>query len=387
MQTIVKHSEFKESHITLSKNKLLLNNVSGEAGIDTARKIEIATLAVILTNEIRLQAIQDGYCESPSYTLINTSSESLTTTLVRFLNLYDKQGKAFEPLLEKLQNRSGEKLTALILPELQMIHTEWLRIYQNADKYLNLELNYVDPNEVAALRRLVDSGIFYNLMDDITGYARYFFQPLSWKTKLANILYANKTGLVMKLLTSYEHCLDFKIRLPQRELGEDIWLISKDNEYYIFGKKEKTNLIFYQLTSEFDLFGYPIDFKCLDNNTDTSENIRLLIEMSQEETSLMHRTRSMTPVEAMKHCINVLLGYLNNDLTGSRKNTSPEIHREFLMNMGRGAKYDCNSMIDYSVQAKEYILTFVNSLSDDQLQEENLSALYEIIEQDQTPRI
>lgn len=376
MQYIVKHSEFKDSHIAISNNKLLLKNVSGEAGIDTVRKVEIATLAVILTNEIRLQALQDEDFEFPSFTRINTSKDSHTTTIVRFLNLYDKEGKAFEPMLEKLKYRSGEKLTALILPELQLIHTEWLSIYKNADKYLNLELNYVAPDEVAALRRMVESGIFYNLMNDTFGYARYFFQPLSWKTNLENILYARKTGLVMKLLTSYEHCLDFKIKLPQRESGDDFWLISKDDEYYIFGMTEKTKLIFYQLTNEYDLFGYPIDFSCLDGSTDNSENIRLLIEMSQDETSLIHKTRSMAPKEAMKHCIDVLVAFLNTDLTGSGNNTSHEFHREFLMEMGLGEKYDWNSMIDYSDEARQFILNFVSRLEDCDLEEQNLPKLF-----------
>ncbi|HGM6307648.1 TPA: hypothetical protein ACKP8D_000030 [Pseudomonas putida] len=380
IQYIVKNSEFKDSHIAISNNKLLLNNVSGEAGIDTVRKVEIATLAVILTNEIRLQALQDEDFEFPSYTRINTSKDSHTTTIVRFLNLYDKEGKAFEPMLEKLKNRSGEKLTALILPELQLIHTEWLSIYKNADKYLNLELNYVAPDEVAALRRMVESGIFYNLMNDTFGYARYFFQPLSWKTNLENILYARKTGLVMKLLTSYEHCLDFKIKLPQRESGDDLWFISKDDEYYIFGMTEKTNLIFYQLTNEYDLFGYPIDLSCLDGSTDNSENIRQLIEMSQDETSLIHKTRSMAPKEAMKHCIDVLGAFLNTDLRGSGNNTSHEFHREFLMEMGLGEKYAWNSMIDYSDEARQFILNFVSRLEDCDLEEQNLPKLFERIE-------
>lgn len=375
IQYIVTHSEFKDSHIAISKNKLLLNNVSGEAGIDTPRKIEIATLAVILTNEIRLQALQEGDCESPSYTRINTSSDSHTTTIVRFLNLYDKEGKAFEPMLEKLKSRSGEKLTVLIIPELVEIHTEWLSIYKAADKYLNLELNYVAPDEVAALKRMVESEIFYNMMDDMRGYARYFFQPLAWKTNLENIIYAKGIGLVFKLLMSYEHCLDFKIMLPQRESGDDLWLISKDDKYYIFGKTQKTNLIFHQLTSELDLFGYPIDFSSLDGSIDNSENIRILIEMSQDETSLMHRTRSMSPVEAMKHCIDILRAFLNTYLTGSRENTNATFHREFLMDMGRCEKNAWNSMIDYSQESKQFIIDFVNNLEDCDLEEQYLSEL------------
>lgn len=368
MQIIVKQSKHRKSHITLSKNRKLIEKVSGRAGIDTERKIEIATFVLLLTNEIK------------RHTFINNIYTSLDTApiFVRFLNLYDTDAVAFEPLLKKLKAYSGEELTPLILPELESVHAQWLKISKNADKYQNLILNYVDPDEVAALKRMVDSGIFYSLMDDITGFKRLLFNPATWHTNVFSPTFCSchsRETFHERLIDKYEHCLDFIIDVKDSKPCCKLLIISKDDRYYLIGQNEHDKFTFEELTAEYPINGYPFDFSGLKDDSDKCDNLRVMIEMALSHTSLLHQTRNMTPNESMIFALELLISFLDTDLYNTDYNSTSGFNRQFLMELGNGVKYECSSMVDFSEKAKEHIISVVNGLYDSQLEGEKLEKL------------
>ncbi|MBG5342922.1 hypothetical protein GHU64_06710 [Pseudomonas aeruginosa] len=394
MNIIVKQSKFKDFHIQQSKNKALLDMVSGTFGIGTMRKKEIATFVVIITNELnlyskhltkkeRLSLFAD---EIPNdYTKLNTGNHNHASIFVRMLNTYDTHSAAFEPLLKELEAYSGQELTAFILPEVKRIHAEWLSIYKRADGYLKLELNDVPPQEVESLRCMVDSGIFDRLFDN-TGnyYEKKLFDPKfiniyrEYEKSRRTYAYAKRQGdkamFISSLLKNYGMTLDFNVYL---DLYHNI--ISRFNRYYLIGINEDSQLVFKRLDGDFDLHGYTIDFSNSDSDPEKSESIRLLLEMSQDVSSLLNKSKIMSPKEAMAYAFESVLSAGNIPLYDYTKSlfifTTEAFRQELIKFTTDEVDYVC-----FSEVAKSSMLKFINTLTDEQLSEQQLEQTKQLID-------
>ncbi|WP_156351135.1 hypothetical protein [Pseudomonas sp. NBRC 111118] len=380
MNIIVKQSMFKDFHIQQSKNKALLDMVSGTFGIGTMRKKEIATFVVIITNELKLytdtltkkERLSFFDKEIPNdYTKLNSGNFNHTSILVRMLNTYDKDSVAFEPLLNELKADTGQELSTIILPELKRIHTEWLSIYKRADGFLKLELNEVPPEDVEALRCMADSGIFDRIFD---------FKQSSFREDLLNpeyylfFKYSPLEHLTSSILRRYEKILDFVINE-----SDGLYIISRFNRYYLFGVDKEKHLVCKRLDEEFDLHGYPIDFSNSDSDPEKSESIRLLLEMSQNVSSLLNKSKLMSPKEAMAYAFESTLSAGNIPLYDYSKNwfifNPEEFRAELIKFTSDEIGYVC-----FSDVAKSSMLEFINTLTDEQLSEQQLEQTKQLID-------
>ncbi|OOV98473.1 hypothetical protein MF4836_08985 [Pseudomonas sp. MF4836] len=371
MKIIINQSKFKEAHKAVARNKVLIKKVSGKAGIDTEKKIEIATFVLILTNEIQLHINSLIDKQSTNFTPeIKTEYSKLhhSSFFVKFLNNYDGAASAFDPLLEKLKSYTGEELTALILPVLEDVHAQWKKVADEADEYLNLTLNYVDKDEVDALKRMVESGIFYDMMNDTVGFRRLIFKPENFNSK--NL--TQNRDFYEILINRYEHCFDFLLDANTSNSNSRLKIIAKDDKYYVIGEDDNNKFIFEQLTKEYPISGYLFDFSDLQGDSDKADNLRMMIEMSLDVTSLKHMTASMTPSEAMIFSVELLKDYLNTDFYDLTIRASAEFNRWFLLELGNGRKFECSSMVEFSDSAKEHITKTVNSLYEIELETDKL---------------
>lgn len=379
MNIVVKQSKFKDFHIQQSKNKALLEKVAGSFGLGTMRKKEIATFVVIITNELKLYSKnltkKDRLTlfadEIPNdYTKLNTGNHNHASILVRMLNTYDTHLAAFEPLLKELEAYSGQELTALILPEVKRIHAEWLSIYKSADGYLKLELNDVPPQEVESLRCMVDSGIFDRIFEvKHSSYVEDLLNPLFY-----SLHRFQKDITTSKLLQRYGKAFDFII-----DKSEGLRIISRFNRYYLFGVDEDSHLVCKRLDDEFELHGYTIDFSNSDSDPEKSDSIRLLLEMSQNVSSLINKSKQMSPKEAMAYAFESTLDAGKIPMFDDYKIWfcfDPEEFRAELIKF-------TNDEVDYvcfSEVAKSSMLKFINTLTDEQLSENELEETKKLIE-------
>jgi hypothetical protein len=379
MKIIVKQSKYKASHLSLTNNKQLIERVSGNAGINTKRKIEIATFVIVVTNEIKMHQLNHPKSERfvsktkkmhNNYACLDLGKMSHANIFVKCLNFYDTESTAFENLLTILKNNTDDDLTHLILPEIKAVHKDWIELFKTADGYLKLELQGIPPIEVDSLRCMLNSKIFVGIEEDHLGYMKIIFDKQfysgAWLNTTGKIC---KTNFTDHIIFKYFYYLNFAIKA-----SESSYIISSGNRYYLMGTDENNFFMFKQLDIEYDVNGYPIDFSGLEGDKEKSETVRLLIEMSQGVVSLWQKTGNMEPREAMEFAVRLILDAGQLSLNGICTD-SPDINRDFLISLASDNLTDIN----FKVKSREFIKDFVNSLTDEQLKEENLPALKDMI--------
>jgi len=312
-----------------------------------------------------------------SFNSIMVSIEQSAPLFNAFLNTYDRDGKRLEPVLNALENRKDSTIGDVLFGEMKEIYKEWKDIQYHADKYLKLQLGYVNPITIASIKNLETEGTFKAMMKDTGMYADAIFYPRTFANNREygpDDMNYDSTGIVKTILREYSMSFNGK-----GELSENMYILSDRKGFMQLGVDNKENLVFKRLTGELLINGIPIDFGNTVNNQEEIGRIGTIIEVATDESFKRHNTNELSKNEAVILSMHYLNELSNQYTNLTRKDMNPEISLEILKQLASNNNNEHNSKFDLSESSKSAINNFAEKVRPDQLKSIDMLPIIRLI--------
>lgn len=369
---ILTKSKFKEKIESRIESSELQYSLSCNAETNTQRVQDVLQMLIAMQtelmeeNSVRIkQRKGNSFIDYDKYTdtnfaRISSCDREPYPLFSRFLNTYDKDGKSLNMLNEKLKTNSGEELADLIFEEIVPIYKKWIKTYDNADPYLKLQLKHVNADEIEAIRRLEDFGLFKSIITNGNGHDTYLYDP---ETYLSNDPERRgRQDIVNQIFREYKYDIPMIV-----ELNDGMYVASNGDEFFKVGVSKDDKFVFEILDTEILINGYMIDFSDTKGNIEKSNEVKTLLHMVFLGSVETLETKDLTDNEAVTFSMLYLHNKSSNLHNECWKHLNYEESINILKSLGDDDKNEFNKNFEFSDSAKTAIKDFADQIRPDQM--------------------
>lgn len=369
---LLKKTQFKEQIESRIESSSLQYSISGMAETNNPRVQDVLQMLIAMQtelmeeNSVRIkQRRGNSFIDYDKYTdtnfaRISSCDREPYPLFSRFLNTYDKDGKSLNVLLEKLKANSGEELSDIIFKEIVPIYKQWVEIYDNADPYLKLQLNHVNADEIEAIRRVEEFGLFNSIITNGNGHDTYLYDPETFVSIDPNR--RGRQDIVNQILREYKYDIPLIV-----ELTDGMYIASTGDEFFKVGVGKDDKFVFEILDTEILINGYMIDFSDTKGNTEKSNEVKTLLHMVFIGSVETLETKDLTDNEAVTFSMLYLHNKSSNLHNECWKHLDYDESIHILKSLGEDKKNEFNKNFEFSDSAKTAIKDFADKIRPDQM--------------------